>query len=109
MMASTRIITRIVALVLVSLPVFAGSAAAECAWALWRNDPRAVVGEPSLVTHHWQIVEAFTGLGGSMTSMLARGHCERQKKELILALPEKSRTEYLCLPDTIDPRRPVSR
>jgi hypothetical protein len=70
---------------------------------------RPATGRPGLVTHHWQIVEAFTGMGSGMQSMLAKGKCEDRNKQLMLALPEKSRREYVCLPDTVDPPGPKGK
>jgi len=109
MIPSTRIMGRIVVLALLSLAPLTGSAFAECAWVLWQNDPRPVETKPGFVTYHYQIVEAFTGLGSTMNSMLAQRKCEERKKQLVIALPEKAGTEYVCLPDTIDPRGPKTK
>ena len=37
-MASIRIITRIISVVLLNVTLLAGSAMAECAWVLWVDD-----------------------------------------------------------------------
>ncbi len=57
----TRLARRASLLVAFFLLASAATTYAECAWVLWRNDPRPA--GPGLVTHHWQIVEAFTGMG----------------------------------------------
>jgi hypothetical protein len=48
-------------------------------------------------------------MGSGMQSMLAKGKCEDRNKQLMLALPEKSRREYVCLPDTVDPPGPKGK
>jgi len=95
--------------VAMGLSLSAAPAFAECAWVLWRNDPRPVEGRPGYVWPQWQIVDAFTGMGGNIGPMMAQSKCEDRKKQEALALPAKSRTELSCLPDTIDPRGPKGR
>jgi hypothetical protein len=105
-----RLGRRATLLVVLSLLISAATAYAECAWVLWQNDPRPVEGRPGYVWDQHSIVEAFTGgIGGGMDSALARGSCENRKKQMMLALPEKSRRGYLCLPDTVDPRGPKGK
>ena len=97
------------AIATLSLLAWSATAYAECAWVLWRNDPRPVEGRPGYFWDQWQVVEAFTGIGGTMDSMMAKNGCNKRKQEAALALKEKSRTELVCLPDTVDPRGPKGK
>src|SRR3989442_1664238 len=97
---------RIVLVALLLVVMFSGSTSAECAWVLWRNDPRPVEGRPGYVWPQWQIVEAFTGIGVTAGSMLAKGKCGDRRKLSAVVVSEKSTTELVRLPDTLDPRGP---
>lgn len=49
---------------------------------------------------------------GVVYHLLAKGSCEQRKKEAVLVtagISEKSKTEYICVPDTVDPRGPKGK
>jgi hypothetical protein len=109
MMASTRTLARIVSAAVLSLALLAGSASAECAWVLWQLDTRPIAQEPGWRQKFYTAVEAFPKeakrhpSGREMAAELCAGiRLYREKLE-------KESREYVCLPDTIDPRGPKSR
>lgn len=78
-----------------------------CAWVLWRNDAEPIASKPGWVTSNYSILEAFTGMGpGMMHEALTQKKCEDRKAQLVMTVRGKEKTEYLCLPDTVDPRGP---
>ena len=76
---------RVVVGALLGLVVFAGSAAAECAWVLWAAPPDATSSSP---------VAAYE----------TRQPCERRADE-----NRVGGTVWVCLPDTVDPRVPKGK
>ena len=78
------IYARIPLLALLCLLVLAMSAHAECSWVLWALAPSVPVTAPK---KEWNAVNAFQSFA----------ECTR-------AAPKDTMIDYLCLPDTIDPR-----
>lgn len=107
MMASTRIIARIVSVALLSLTLLAGSTSAECAWVLWS-------------TVYTKNKEGRLQLDGTHAASVhaTKEACDREQREgaeqvrKIREYEKKHLGEtlgeitLLCLPDTIDPRGP---
>lgn len=117
---------------LLCLTVFAASASAECAWVMWSEtliEPRTINDPPAMSV--WAIFRAYSQEdGGSRACALERDRQmdrveERRQKWLKEDVPPpiscgpNCRMEvskgipllptYVCLPDTIDPRRPKGK
>ncbi len=110
-------IVRILSVALLSLPLLAGSASAECAWVLWVEESWVVALQRDERPTEWTLVGAF----GSQAD------CHRSQAEKITTLAKgdeaqvafnivskKSPTGYqdlrvICVPDTVDPRGPKGR
>ncbi len=103
-------VCRIVLGAFLALIVFAGSAAAECAWVLWTRDPALAK------TSAW----GYTAFGPEVFD--TRAECEKvaltyranrlksfedAKKAGFQATAPAS--AYQCLPDTVDPRGPKAK
>ena len=88
MMASTRIIVRIVSVALLSLTLLAGSASAECAWILW------VLGSGQT---QFFAVEGFE----------TRAQCDQMRVAKLADAASRGEKHVLmqCFPDTFDPRK----
>lgn len=101
MMASTRIIARIVSVLLLSLTLLAGWASAECAWVVWEMSQIRNPSNPELATRVYGIV------GASGTESGCR---EMSKKMNEMVGPKNPQVVmYYCLPDTVDPRGPKEK
>lgn len=110
MMASTRIIARIVSVALLSLTLLAGSASAECAWVLWSTvydkdkEGKLQPGKTHAASAHTTKEECDRELRGGAATV--REMLALEKKALGETLGEIT---LICLPDTIDPRGPKDR
>ena|SRR5437899_2679087 len=110
---------RVVVGVVLALVVFAGSAAAECAWVLWSENLALGKGGGE----HWQIHRASTDLRScredlaqalSRWTYTAANPAEGVKIEVsretdsvtVNAKDGQTVFQYRCLPETMDPRGP---
>ena len=75
------------------LLLVAASAGAECAWVLWAQsvDP-------------WNALVALP-----LGAWPSRDRCEEERKKREQGPEELRMANYMCLPDTIDPRQPPGR
>lgn len=115
-----KTLTRILAVVLLSLSLFAGSASAECAWALWVESRRVGEGTPSSGYTEWDIEQVFDQRAECVKGLdviekkwreqitPSSGHRPKRFNDTqftLIPLPGGYwHTEYRCFPDTIDPR-----
>ena len=127
MMALARIIVRIAAVTLLCLTLFSSSASAECAWILWQIDFQPVAARPGWSHKIHTVLDVFPHeakrhpSGREMAAELCLGiKLLQTKRDELDAEKEAQKTpakkineyvtrEYVCLPDTIDPRGPKSR
>ncbi len=71
------------------------SASAECAWVLWRRPVVARQSATRMTLGPWEVVDALK----------TKDECDR-----IHTIEAQSiKGEYVCLPDTVDPRGPKGK
>lgn len=109
-MASMRIIVRIVSVALFSLTLLTGSASAECAWVLWSTaydkdeDGKLQPGNTHVASTHTTKEECDRELREG--AAIVRQMRTLEKKAIGKTLGEIT---LQCLPDTIDPRGPKGK
>ncbi len=92
---------RSVSLSLLCLTVFATSAAAECAWVLWKTLHVMRGGE--IVVTEWSIAESYSTQKECEHWANYYGPLARAGK------PASPVISFRCLPDTVDPRGPKGK
>jgi hypothetical protein len=95
MNARNRTVTMLVALLAVL--VLASSAGAECAWLMWQQ--RVAVDAQGNIKQPW---EPLRNQYDVMSAFQDQHACQRA----IAAAGLKAKDVLICLPDTVDPRRP---
>lgn len=122
MMASTRIIARIVSVALLSLTLLAGSTSAECAWVLWEEQKIIALGQKSSVDK-WEVLFARETqercerlltrvLEGFVTAHREEGQRIESGTHYFTgttAVGDRIIHKFHCLPDTVDPRGPKGK
>ena len=97
---------RVVVSALLALVVFAGSAAAECAWVLWSNIHTVTEVMPD--RRFTSTFDANNHIPQSSFLTLEACNSEKRRVEQPIVAPSVGDIykQYRCLPDTVDPRGP---
>ncbi len=75
--------------------VFAASASADCAWVLWRRPVVTRQSATRMTLGPWEVVDALK----------TKDECDRIHR----IEAQSIKGEYVCLPDTLDPRGPKAK
>jgi hypothetical protein len=97
------------ATVLLALFLFAwaATASAECAWVLWKGQSQSdgnwirldvFDARPACL----RVLDRYQGVGAQLTHRMSETH-------LAVTVPGTAVTEYICLPDALNPREPMAK
>ena len=95
--------------VIAALPLLAWAATAsgECAWVLWKGQSQSdgnwirldvFDARPACL----KVIDRYQKVGGQLTHRMSETH-------LAVTVPGTAVTEYICLPDTLNPREPMAK